>query len=117
VREGGDLRGPGRAGVGLAVDLGEDRVEDKVVKLFLVADVAVQRAGDHAEASGDGAHAERLGAVGADDREGLGDDAFAGEQPAAAFPVLRGIEPQRARGRVCRLLACHACLLAGQGQL
>jgi len=52
VRERGDLLRPGQGGVGPAVDLGEYRVEDEVVKLFLAADVPVQRAGNHAEAAG-----------------------------------------------------------------
>jgi hypothetical protein len=92
-RESGDLRHPRRARVCLAVDFGEHRVEDKVVKLFLAAHVAVQRAGYHAKPGGDGAHAEGLRAVRADDGQGLGDDALASERPAGALPVVRGVEP------------------------
>ena len=91
----------GSGGVGLAVDLAENRVEDEVVELFLAADVAVQRAGNHAEAGGEGAHAEGLRAVGGDDREGLGDDTLSGERAAAALPVVGRVEPQRGRVRVC----------------
>jgi hypothetical protein len=109
-REGGDLRGPGRGGIGPAVDLAEHRVEDEVVELFLAADVPVQRARHHAEAGGEGAHAQGLRAVGGDDREGLGDDAFPGERAAAAFPLAGRVEPQRGRVRVCWLSACHARL-------
>jgi hypothetical protein len=56
----------------------------------LAADVPVQRAGYHAEAGGDSAHAEGLHAVGADDRERLGDNALAGERKAAAIPSSAG---------------------------
>jgi hypothetical protein len=78
VRQHGNLRHRGQSGVCPAVDLGEHGVEDKIVELFLAADVAVQRAGNHAEAAGEAAHAEGLRAIGADDREGLGDDPLAG---------------------------------------
>ena len=44
--------------VGLAVDPGQGAVEDDVVKLLLAADMAVQRGGNHAEAGGEGAHAQ-----------------------------------------------------------
>ena len=100
----------------MAVDLGQDAVEDEVVELLLAADVAVQRAGNHAEAGGQGAHAEGLHAVGADDREGLGDDAFAGERDAAAFLLVGwGGEPQQAgapRPRSLPLVG-HVCLASG----
>ncbi len=108
AREGGDLCSPGHAGVGLAVDLGEHRVENEIVELFLAADVTVQRARHHAETSGDGSHAEGLRAMGADEREGLSDDALAGEHLAAALPLVRGPEPQCASALVFHLLACHA---------
>jgi hypothetical protein len=91
VRERGDLCGPGLGGIGLTVDLGEDGVEDEVVELFLVRDMAVERAGHDAEAGGEGAHAEGWCAVGADDRECLRDDTLAGEHAAAAVPVARGL--------------------------
>jgi hypothetical protein len=112
VRERGDLRGPGQGGVGPAVDLGEHRVENEIVELFLAADVAVQRAGNHAEAACEGAHAEGLRAIGADDREGLGDDTLTGERAAAALRPVRRVEPERARVRVFGLITCHACLPA-----
>ena len=82
------------------------------MELFLVADVAVQRAGNHAEAAGEAAHAEGLRAIHADDREGLGDDTLASERGAAAPPVVRRDEPERARVRVFGLMICHACLRA-----
>jgi hypothetical protein len=113
VREGRDLSGPGRPGVCLAVDLGEHRVEYEVIELFFTADVPVQRAGYHAEAGGDSAHAEGLRAIGADDRERLGDNALAGERGAAAIPLVYRAEPQRSCVSVFRLLSCHAGLPAG----
>ena len=97
ARERGDLHGPRRGGVSPAVDLAEHRVEDEVVQLFLAADVAVQRAGNHAEAAGEAAHAQGLRAVGGDDREGLRDDTLAGERPTAALPLVGRVEPQRER--------------------
>ena len=63
VREHLDLPGPAESVVGLAVDLGQHPVHDEVAELFLAAHVAVQRAGDHAEAGGEGAHAQGGGAV------------------------------------------------------
>ena len=110
VRERGDLCGPGQSRVGPAVDLGKHSVEDKVIELFLAADVAVQRPGNHAEAAAEGAHAEGLRAICADDREGLGDDPLAGERAAAAVPVVWRVEPERARVCVFGWLTCHACL-------
>src|SRR5207302_8510905 len=112
VREPGNLRDRGQSGVGPAVDLSEHGVEDKIVELFLAADVAVQRAGNHAEAAGEAAHAEGLRAIHADDREGLGDDTLAGERGAAALPAVRRDEPERARVRAFGLVTCHACLRA-----
>src|SRR5437899_446298 len=85
LRERGDLPGPVQGVIGLAVDLGQYVVEDKVVELLLAAHVAVQRAGNHAQPGGQGAHAEGLYAVRADDREGLGDDALAGERAPVAL--------------------------------
>jgi hypothetical protein len=58
ARERGDLPGPRESGVGLAVDLGPHAVQDEVIQLLLASDVAVQRGGNHAEASGQGAHAQ-----------------------------------------------------------
>jgi len=77
-------------------------------RLFLAADVAIQRTGNHAEAASEGAHTEGLRAFRADDREGLEDDALAGERTAAGFRAIRRVEPQRARVR--GRLARHACL-------
>jgi hypothetical protein len=71
--------------------------------------MAVQRAGNHAEAAGEAAHAEGLRAIHADDREGLGDDTLAGERRATALPVVRRDEPERARVRVFGLVTCHTC--------
>ena len=113
VREHRDLPGPRESGVGPAVDLGQYAIEDEVVKLFLAADVAVQRRGNYAEAGGEGAHAQGLRAMGADDREGLCDDAVAGERAAAVVRTVRWVEPQRAVPRVvacCLPLAVHARL-------
>ena len=107
VRERGDLRGPGLGGVGLAVDLGQDGIEDEVVKLFLVTDVAVQRAGNDTEAGGERAHAEGLRAVGADDRERLRDDTLAGERAPGGIPVVRLVEPEREPAGFRWLLTCH----------
>jgi hypothetical protein len=95
VRQRRDLAGPGEGGIGRAVDLGQHPVEDEVLKLLLAADMAVQRAGNHAEAAGEGAHAEGLDAIRTDDREGLGYDTFAGERAAVVARAVRRVEPQR----------------------
>ena len=112
LRERRDLPGPVEGVIGLAVDLGQHAVEDEVVELLLAADVAVQRAGNHAQAGGQGAHAEGLHAVRADDREGLGDDALAGERAPAALLAVGRAEPQRVRRRItrCLRLVRHVCL-------
>jgi hypothetical protein len=113
VRERGDLTGPGEGGVSPVVDLGQDAIKDEIVQLVLAGDVAVQRGGDHAEAGGEGAHAQGGSAVGADDRQGFGDDAVAGERAAAALLTAWGVEPQRAGARVvacCLPLASHGWL-------
>ena len=112
TRERGELPGPREGGIGPAVDLAQDGVEDQVIQLLLAADVTVQRAGNHAEAGGQGAHAQGRRALGADDREGLGDDAVAGEHAAAVLLAARRVEPQRAGPRAlacCLPLAVHAC--------
>jgi hypothetical protein len=49
MREHRDLSGPIEGAIDLAVDLGEHRVEDEVIQLLLVTDVAVQGAGNHAQ--------------------------------------------------------------------
>ena len=91
-----DLFGPGQGGVDVDVDLGEHAVQDQVLELLLVADVAVERAGDHPKAGGQAAHGQRLGAVVGDGRQRLGDDALAGELGAAVLVVGGRVEPQRA---------------------
>jgi hypothetical protein len=91
-----DLLGPGLGGVEVAVDLGEHGVKDQVVELLLVADVVVERAGDHPQARGQGAHGQRLDAVLGDDGERLGDHALAGEWGAAVLGGHGRVEPQRA---------------------
>jgi HSP20 family protein len=100
VREHLDLLGPGEGVAGLAVDLGQDPVHDEVAELFLAAHVPVQRGGDHAEAGGQGAHAQGGGAVGADDRERLGDHPLAGERTAGSLIGVGGAEPQQLRARI-----------------
>jgi len=97
VREQLDPLGPWQGGREGAVDLGEHAVKDQVVELLLVAHVAVERAGDHPEARGQGAHGERLDAVLGDDGERLGDHALAGERGAALRVGEGGVEPQRVR--------------------
>ena len=82
LREHLDLAGPAERAAGLAVDLGQHPVHDEVAELLLAAHVAVQRAGNDAEAGSEGAHAEGVHALSADDREGLGDDPLAGQRPA-----------------------------------
>ena len=87
--------------IDVAVDLGQHPVEDEVVELLLVAHVAVQRRGNHSQTGGEGAHAQRVHAVGADDREGLGDDPLAGQRAAAALVFAGwGDEPERVRARI-----------------
>ena len=101
VREDLDVLGPGTGVIDIAVDLGQNRVEDEVVELLLVAHVAVQRAGNHSQTRGEGAHAERIHAVGADDREGLGDDPLAGQRASGALVLDdRGDEPEPLRVRL-----------------
>jgi hypothetical protein len=85
--------------VGLAVDLGEHSVHSQVAELFLAAHVPVQGTGDHAQAGGEGAHAQHARAIGADDRERLGDQALAGQRAAPVLRASGGIEPQQ-------ILAC-----------
>ena len=84
VRERLDLPGPGEGGARLAVDLGQYPVGDEVEELLLAAHVPVQRGRDHAKAGGEGAHAQGGRAVGADDRERLGDYPLAGQRAAGA---------------------------------
>ena len=77
------------------VDLGQDAVEDQVVKLLFVADVVVEGAGDDPQAGGQAAHGEGVGAVVGDDRQRLFDDAFAGERGAAVLVLGGRAKPQR----------------------
>ncbi len=41
-----ELLGPGQRGTEVDIDLGQDAVEEQVLELLLVADVAIDRAGD-----------------------------------------------------------------------
>jgi len=91
-----ELFGPGQGGFGVDVDLGQDAVKDQVLELLLVADVVVQRPGDHPQAGGQAAHGQGLDAVLGDDRQRLGDHALAGELGAAVLVVHGGVEPERA---------------------
>ena len=59
--------GPGQRGTEVDIDLGQDAVEEQVLELLLVADVAIDRAGDDPQAGGQAAHGQGLDAV-------LGDD-------------------------------------------
>ena len=78
------------------VDLGQHPVQDEVIQLFLVAHVAVQSTGNHSKTGSEGTHAQRVDAVRTDDRDCLGDDAFAGKG-LATFRFAEGrCEPQRA---------------------
>jgi hypothetical protein len=47
VGQGLELLAPLQRGVEVEVDLGQDAVKDQVLELLLVADVAVDRAGDN----------------------------------------------------------------------
>ena len=101
------------AGSGRAVNLGQHGVRDEVAELSLAAHVAVQRAGDHAEAGGQGAHAQGVGAAVADDGQRLGDDLLAGERAAVPVIAARRAEPQRVlAGFGLGLPAGHGRLLA-----
>jgi hypothetical protein len=78
--------------------------------------VAVQRPGYHAQTGGKGAHAQRVHAASTDDREGLGDDVFAGKRRATVLVTGWRDEPQRARARIlggCRSSLRHVRLRAG----
>jgi len=103
VREHLDPFGPSEAVIDRAVDLGQYSVEDEVVELFLVAHVAVQRRGNDSETGGKGAHAQRVHAVGTNDRESLGDDVFAGKRAATALFTGGRDEPQRAGASIVNL--------------
>jgi hypothetical protein len=112
-----ELFGPAQGGVEVAVDLGQDAVQQQILELFLIPDVVVEGAGDDPEAGGQAAHGEGLGAVLGDDRQRLGDDALAGELGTAVLVVHRRAEPERARlpvgrGRTgrCRCALVGRCL-------
>ena len=109
VRERGHLPGPGEGGVGLAVDLGQDGVEDEVIQWSLLPTSPYSAAGPR-EAGGQGAHAQGRRPVGADDREGLGDDAVAGEHGAAVLSPPGGVNHS---GRCPRRGCCCRCLGMG----
>jgi hypothetical protein len=76
-----------------------------------------QASGNHAEAGGEGAHAQGRCAAGADDREGLGHDAVAGEHPPPVLLTLRRAEPQgqvpASSPAACRWLAMPASVDRG----
>jgi hypothetical protein len=82
-----------QGGVQVEVDLGQDAVEDQVMKLLFVADMVVEGAGDDAQAGGQAAHGEGVGAIVGDDRQRLFDDAFAGQLRAAVLVVAGRVEP------------------------
>jgi hypothetical protein len=94
------LAGPVQGGIYADVDLGQDVVEDQIVKLLLVADVTVEGAGDDLEAGGQAAHGEGLDALVGDNREGLGDHPLAVELVAAVLVIDGRLEPQRRRSSV-----------------
>jgi hypothetical protein len=82
-----------QGGVQVEVDLGQDAVEEQVLELLFVADMVVEGAGDDAQAGGQAAHGEGVGAVVGDDRQRLFDDAFAGQLRAAVLVVAGRVEP------------------------
>jgi hypothetical protein len=90
-----ELLGPGQGVAEVDVHLGQDAVEQQVVELLLVADVAVEGAGDDPQARGQAAHGEGLDALVGDDRQGLGDHALAGELGTAVLVDGGRVEPQR----------------------
>ena len=108
-----DLPGPAGRAAGLAVDLGQHGVRDEVAELLLAAYVPVQRGGDHAEAGGQGAHAQRVHAAVADDGQRLGDDPLAGQRAAVPVIAVGRAEPQRVRAGIGLALPVrHLRLLA-----
>jgi hypothetical protein len=90
-----ELLGPGQRRVEVEVDLGQDAVKEQVLELLFVADMVVQGAGDDAQAGGQAAHGQGLGAVVGDDRQRLFDNAFAGQLRAAVLVVAGRAKPQR----------------------
>jgi hypothetical protein len=88
---------PRQCVVDLAVDLGEDAVNDQVLELLLVTYVAVERAGDHSKARGQGAHSECFEALLGDQRECLGHHALPSERAAQLLIGARSAKPQRTR--------------------
>jgi hypothetical protein len=91
-----DLRSPRQRRVDVAVDLGEHAVDDQVLELFFAPYVAVQGAGDHPEACGQGAHGQRFDAVLGDQRECLGHHTVPGQRVAELLIGVGWVEPQRA---------------------
>jgi hypothetical protein len=100
-----DLLGPRQCRVDVAVNLGEHAVKHQVLELLLTPDVAIQRAGDHPETRGQGAHGQRFDALLGDQGERLGHHALPSERAAQLLIGVRGVEPQRAGRRgaaLCR---------------
>jgi hypothetical protein len=94
VREHLDSLGPGEGRVEVAVDFSEDCVENEVLELLLVSDMPIQGPGHDPEASGEGAHAQRVHTVGPDNRERLGHGALAGQCAATVLLDERRGEPK-----------------------
>src|SRR5581483_4686274 len=104
-----DLLGPRQYLVDLAINLGEHAVNNQVLELFLTPDVAIQRAGDHPETRGQGAHGQRFDALLGYQRECLGHHALPGERAADLLIGFWGVEPQRV-GR-CGAASCRRARL------
>jgi hypothetical protein len=94
----GELFGPGECGVDVAVDLGEHAVQDEVLESFLAAHVAVERAGDHVEAGGEGAHGQRRDTLLGNEGECLGHHAVPGEGGAPLVGGLGTVKPEHRVG-------------------
>ena len=90
-----ELLGPGLGRVEMDVDLGQDVVKDQVLELLFVADVMVQGPGTTAQAGGQAAHGQGLGAVVGDDRQRLGDHPWRVSLGRRSWSSLGGFEPQR----------------------
>src|SRR5690348_17662615 len=101
VREDLDLLGPGEGVFEMVVDLGQHAVQDEIVELLLAAYVAVQRRGNDVETGGQCAHAQCVHAVGGDDGERLGNQAFPGQGAAPVLVDHRRGEPQLVRTSSC----------------
>jgi hypothetical protein len=99
-----ELLGPGQGWLEVDVDLGQHVVKEQVLELLFVADVVVERAGDDAQARGQGAHGQGLDAVLGDDRQRLSHHALAGELGTAVLVDGGRVKPQR------------GCLPVGRGR-